>query len=106
MSRLSRIVTLSLALLSVAAAPPARARVEAGQVLPGVDLPTLAGARSPLSAPSRVSVIVFWRPGQDHSIDALRQMTLDKVPRTPEEAPDPEGHPKKGGQASLGDFPG
>ena len=36
----------------------------------------------------------------------LKQMTLDRVPRTPEETPDPEGHPKKGGQASLGDFPG
>ncbi len=71
---LPRLVTLALALFSVAAAPPARARVEAGQVLPSVALPTLAGAREQLTSPTAVNVIVFWRPGQDHSIDTLRQM--------------------------------
>lgn len=71
---LARLVALALALLSVAAAPPARARVEAGQVLPRVELPTLAGAREPLTSPGAVNVIVFWRPGQDHSADTLKQM--------------------------------
>jgi hypothetical protein len=71
---LTRLATLALALLSVAAAPPARARVEAGQVLPLVELPTLAGAKEPLTLPTRVNVIVFWRPGQEYSLDTLRQM--------------------------------
>jgi peroxiredoxin len=71
---LARLVTLALALFSVAAAPPARARVESGQVLPSIELPTLSGGREPLTAATGANVIVFWRPGQDHSIDTLRQM--------------------------------
>jgi hypothetical protein len=70
-----RFITIGLALLSLAAAPSAGARVEAGETLEPVTLPTLAGATEPLVArTSTVNVVLFWRPGQDASLDTLKQM--------------------------------
>lgn len=69
-----RFVIASLALLSLAAAPAAGARVAAGETLEGRDLPTLAGGREPLTSRTAVNVILFWRPGQEHSLDTLKQM--------------------------------
>ncbi len=71
---LARVVTVALALLSVAAAPAARARVEAGATLEPLELPTLAGGVEPLTAKTAVNVILFWRPDQAHSLDTLKQM--------------------------------
>jgi hypothetical protein len=69
-----RLVTIPLALLSVAAAPAARARVDVGETIQSVELPTLAGGKVPLLAKTGVNVILFWRPNQDHSLDTLKQM--------------------------------
>ncbi len=68
------LVTAGLALFSLAAAPPARARVVAGDTLESAELPTLAGGTEPLTSRTAVNVILFWRPGQEHSLDTLKQM--------------------------------
>jgi len=70
-----RIATVAFALLSLAAAPSAGARVEAGETLESVTLHTLTGASEPLLArTSTVNIVLFWRPGQEASLDTLRQM--------------------------------
>jgi hypothetical protein len=70
-----RLVTIGLALLSLAAAPPAGARVAEGETLEAAQLPTLAGPAAPLvRAGATVNVLLFWRPGQDASLDTLKQM--------------------------------
>jgi hypothetical protein len=70
-----RLVTIGLAMLSLAAAPPARARVAEGETLEPTQLATLTGAVAPLLGPgATVNVILFWRPGQDASLDTLKQM--------------------------------
>jgi tetratricopeptide (TPR) repeat protein len=38
-------------------------------------MPTLDGKNEPLLGKARVSVFVFFRPAQDHSLDALRELT-------------------------------
>jgi tetratricopeptide (TPR) repeat protein len=66
-----------LAILSaVAILPPAaQARAEAGTAIDNVELRTLAGGRERLmSAKARANIFVFFRPNQDRSRDALRQM--------------------------------
>jgi hypothetical protein len=69
-----RLATAALALLAIAAAPPARARVEVGTVLGSQGMPTLDGRTEPLTAKVAVNVVVFWRPDQEHSLDTLKQM--------------------------------
>jgi hypothetical protein len=69
-----RLLTIGLALCSVAAAPPARARVAAGQTLENVELPTFAGGKESLLSKSPVNIILFWRPNHERSLDTLRQM--------------------------------
>jgi tetratricopeptide (TPR) repeat protein len=63
-----------LALLALALAPGARAAVAAGQTLEEVALARLGGGTEPLAARGAVNVVLFWRPGQEHSADTLRQM--------------------------------
>jgi tetratricopeptide (TPR) repeat protein len=70
-------LTLPLALLTlfVAFPPPALARAEAGTPIENVELRTLAGGREKLlSAKAKANVFVFFRTGQERSLDALRQM--------------------------------
>jgi tetratricopeptide (TPR) repeat protein len=70
-------LTVPCALLVAAAAlpPVARARAEAGTVVPSVELKTLAGGKAPLlSSKARANVFVFFRPGQERSADALKQL--------------------------------
>ncbi len=70
-----RLVTIGLALLSLAAAPSARARVVEGETLEPAELATLTGGVEPLLArTATVNVVLFWRPGQDASLDTLKQM--------------------------------
>jgi hypothetical protein len=70
-----RIVTLLLALVPLAAAPSADARVDSGDVLEAATLKTLTGGSEPLVAKgSTVNIVLFWRPGQDASLDTLKQM--------------------------------
>lgn len=73
MSRL----TTPLALLTLFAAlpPPASARAEPGTVVQNLELATLAGGRQRLISPrAKVNVFVFFRTGQERSLDALKQM--------------------------------
>jgi len=45
-----------------------------GEPVPGDLLPALGGEARPLCEPGKVSVFVFFRPGQDHSADALARL--------------------------------
>lgn len=71
-----RLVTIGLALLSLAAAPPpAQARVAEGETLEPVRLTTLTGGAEPLvSGAAAANVVLFWRPGQETSLDTLKQL--------------------------------
>jgi tetratricopeptide (TPR) repeat protein len=51
------------------------ASVEVGQVLDDDELPTLDGGKAQLlSKKALANVFIFFRPGQDHSIDTLKAM--------------------------------
>ncbi len=64
-----------LAVLVAALTPGGGARgVEVGQVIDDEELPTLAGGRARLLGTGKASVFVFFRPGHEHSADALRQV--------------------------------
>lgn len=63
---------LAAALLGAPAA--ATGHVEAGTVVEGADLPTLAGGRDALLVPGKVNVLVFFRPEQDRSADTLHRL--------------------------------
>jgi tetratricopeptide (TPR) repeat protein len=70
-------LTLPLALLTlfIALPPLAEARAEPGTVVPNVELKTIAGGKAALlSAKAKANVFVFFRPGQERSLDALKQM--------------------------------
>lgn len=70
-------LTLPLALLTLFAAfpPPVHARAEAGTQVENVELRTIAGGKETLlSAKAKANVFVFFRPNQDRSLDALKQM--------------------------------
>lgn len=64
------------ALVVVLALPPAAlARAEPGTSIENVELRTLSGGKDRLlSAKVRANVFVFFRPGQERSTDALKQM--------------------------------
>lgn len=68
---------VAAALLGAAwpAAGRAFSNVEVGAVLENPALPTLDGGRAELlSRAATASLFVFFRPGQDHSLDALRDL--------------------------------
>jgi tetratricopeptide (TPR) repeat protein len=72
-------ITLRLAIVSLAfllAAPlAAHAHAEAGTVIENVELRTIGGGRERLlSARARANVVVFFRTGQDRSLDALKML--------------------------------
>lgn len=72
-------LTIPFALLTLFAAfpPPASAHAEPGTVVQNVELKTIAGGKAfLLSAKARANVFVFFRTGQDRSVDALRQMAV------------------------------
>jgi len=50
------------------------ANVKEGDLLEEEELPGLEGGRLPYLGRGRASVFVFFRPGQDHSLDALRRL--------------------------------
>jgi tetratricopeptide (TPR) repeat protein len=69
--------TTTFALLTLLAALPplAQARAEPGATLQNVELKTLAGGKAQLlSAKVKANVFVFFRTGQERSVDALKQM--------------------------------
>jgi len=69
-----RAALAALALLSTAAAP-ARARVTAGEILENAELGKLGGGKDVLvSRADTVSIVLFWRPGHERSLDTLKQM--------------------------------
>ncbi len=70
-------VTIPFALLAFSAAlpPPAVARAEPGTLVPNVVMATLAGGKEKLLSPgAKANVVVFFRPNQERSLDALKQM--------------------------------
>jgi tetratricopeptide (TPR) repeat protein len=70
-------LTVPFALLTLLTAfpPPAHARAEAGTVIANVELRTITGGKGMLLSPkAKANVFVFFRTGQDRSLDALKQM--------------------------------
>jgi hypothetical protein len=66
------LAALGAALLGAPVA--ASGHVEAGTRVENADLETLAGGRQALLGTGQVSVVVFFRPGQDRSRDTLRRL--------------------------------
>jgi peroxiredoxin len=73
-------VTLAaLAALLAARGAAAFEGVAVGDPLPNPELPTLDGGRAHVLGAARANVFVFFRPGQDHSVDTLVQLaTLER----------------------------
>lgn len=67
-----RLLVATLALWP--ALPRAFSAVAIGDPLPERDLPALSGGKVPWLGKARACVFVFFRPGQDHSLQALRQL--------------------------------
>jgi len=70
-------LSLPLAVLALAAAlpPVVRARAQPGVQLENVELRTLGGGKAwLLSARAKANVVVFFRSGQERSVDALKQL--------------------------------
>jgi hypothetical protein len=71
---------LAAALAALALALPSAARafthVELGAQLRDRELPTLDGGKAPWLGSARATLFVFFRPGQDHSFDTLRQVAV------------------------------
>ncbi|HET8538345.1 MAG TPA: hypothetical protein VFL83_00605 [Anaeromyxobacter sp.] len=70
-------LTVPFALLTFFAAfpPPAHARAEPGTTIQNVELRTISGGTGKLLSPKvKANVFVFFRTGQDRSLDALKQM--------------------------------
>jgi tetratricopeptide (TPR) repeat protein len=73
MSRLN--VLFALLTLVAAVPPPASAFAEVGTLVANAELPTLAGGKEKLISPrAKANVFVFFRPNQERSLDALKQM--------------------------------
>jgi hypothetical protein len=73
----SRFTLIVLPLVSLVALSPewARARAEPGTVVENVELKTLAGGKEKLlSNKVKANVFVFFRPNNERSLDALKQM--------------------------------
>jgi tetratricopeptide (TPR) repeat protein len=73
-----RTIAAVLAVAALTFPPPARAFRQAPVGTPIRDrtLPTIDGKRAPLLAPGKVSVFVFVRPAQEHTVSALRQLAV------------------------------
>jgi len=72
-------LSIPFALLTLFAAfpPPAHARAEPGSPVENIELNTIAGGKAQLlSAKVKANIFVFFRTGQDRSLDALKQMAL------------------------------
>jgi tetratricopeptide (TPR) repeat protein len=71
-------VAASLLFVGVASAIPteghAFANLPIGGTLKNRQLPTLDGKKAPLLGSAKVNLFVFFRPGQDHSIQTLTQL--------------------------------
>jgi hypothetical protein len=66
----------AIAAVTLGAALPARAsaHVDVGTAVEDVRLDAIAGGAQPLLGAADVSLLVFFRPGQDRSLDTLRQI--------------------------------
>jgi tetratricopeptide (TPR) repeat protein len=74
MTTILRAAAASLALLLLSPVG-ARAWAEPGTPVENVELPTVAGGKERiLSAKAKANVVVFFRTGQDRSVDALTQL--------------------------------
>ncbi len=67
-------VLLSLAAWPLGSLAFAFANVDVGEAVENEELPALDGGKKPLLEKGKVGVLVFFRPGQDHSEDALQRL--------------------------------
>ena len=72
MQRRARLAAISAA--AILSAGDARAEVVLGMRLEPVSLPSASGGKQPAIAPGKVNVLVFFKPGQAHSMTGLAQV--------------------------------
>ncbi|HET9599492.1 MAG TPA: hypothetical protein VFP65_28210 [Anaeromyxobacteraceae bacterium] len=70
------VAVLAALALSLPAAARAFTHVELGAQLRDRELPTVDGAKAPWLGSARATLFVFFRPGQDHSFDTLKQVAV------------------------------
>ncbi len=74
-TRTGMAAALGAALAAALAAPVlAFSGVDVGDLVENAELASLSGGSRPFLGKARANVFVFFRPGQDHSIDVLRQL--------------------------------
>jgi hypothetical protein len=75
--RRTSLLVAAASVVALALATPAAASAfaaEVGDPVPDDELPVLGGGRAHLLGPVRVSVFVFFRTGQEHSVDVLTRL--------------------------------
>jgi predicted Zn-dependent protease len=65
---------LAIALSGLPAPAGGFSRLPIGEPVPNPELPALDGGRAALLGSARANVFVFFRPGHDHSLQALEQL--------------------------------
>lgn len=73
-ARIAVLAATSLAALATAGDATAFTNVEVGQRVDDAVMPSLAGGPGHVLGAARVNLFVFFRPGQEHSLDALRRI--------------------------------
>jgi hypothetical protein len=71
----ARILAIAAAAAAFGAAPAAPdARVMPGATLDNAELPTLSGGKERLLGRAEANLVLFWRPGSEHSLETLKQV--------------------------------
>lgn len=71
---MKRVAALALVALAVVLQPARAAHAAVGTTVASAELPTLEGGKAPLTGGVDANVLVFFRPGQDRSVGALREL--------------------------------
>jgi hypothetical protein len=69
-----QILAAAVAALAGPASPRAFQNVAVGEPVEDAEMPTLGGGREHVLGKARANVFVFFRPGQEHSLDTLRRL--------------------------------
>jgi len=69
-----QILAATLVALAGPASPQAFQNVAVGEPVEDAEMPTLDGGREHVLGAARANVFVFFRPGQEHSLDTLRRL--------------------------------
>ncbi len=69
-----QVLAAALVALADPASPQAFQNVAVGDPVEDAEMPTLEGGREHVLGKARANVFVFFRPGQEHSLDTLRRL--------------------------------